>query len=124
MKRIRRTESSQLPAGWKRLHAIPLCSWIFIEVDKHMHAEGKGLPPRRRYRVGVPENDPQPDPSNCETHVDRVPHVAVETPLTLIASLSDRHRSSVSRPTPKRSLKQPHMNSRPCSTDARAEPLT
>jgi hypothetical protein len=73
MKQIGRTESSQLPAGWKRVRAVPLCSRIFIEVDKHMHAEGKGCHARRRYRVGVPENDPQPDPPNCETHIDRVP---------------------------------------------------
>jgi hypothetical protein len=55
------------------VRAVPLCSRIFIEVDKHMHAEGKGCHARRRYRVGVPENDPQPDPPNCETHIDRVP---------------------------------------------------
>src|SRR5207245_11726392 len=51
---------------------------LFIQQDKQMHAERNGCHRGDRYRIGVSENDPQSDPSDCEAHVHRVAHVAVE----------------------------------------------
>src|SRR5437588_11914534 len=51
---------------------------LFVEENKQMHAESDGCDCRDHSRVGMSENDPQPDPANCETHVHRVTHVAVE----------------------------------------------
>src|SRR5437660_4097373 len=51
---------------------------LFIQNDKQMHPEGNGCHRGDRYRIGVSENDPQPDPANREAHVHRVTHVAVE----------------------------------------------
>src|SRR5207244_3919950 len=39
---------------------------LFIQDDKQMHAERNGCHRGDRYRIGVSENDPQPDPSDCE----------------------------------------------------------
>src|SRR5438093_13390707 len=51
---------------------------LFIQQDKQMHAKGNGCHRRDHSRVRVSENNPQPDPSDCEAHVHRVAHVAVE----------------------------------------------
>src|SRR5438552_18289777 len=51
---------------------------LFIQQDKQMHAKGNGCRRRDHSRVRVSENNPQPDPSDCEAHVHRVAHVAVE----------------------------------------------
>src|SRR5213593_1869724 len=51
---------------------------LFIQDDKQMHAERNGCHRGDRYRIGVSENDPQPDPSDAEAHVHLVAHVAVE----------------------------------------------
>src|SRR5947208_10346330 len=51
---------------------------LFIQQDKQMHAERNDCHRGDRYQIGVSENDPQPDPSDCEAHVHRITHVAVE----------------------------------------------
>src|SRR5438876_11026663 len=51
---------------------------LFVEENKQMHAESDGCDCRDHSRVGMSENDPQPDPANREAHVHRVTHVAVE----------------------------------------------
>src|SRR5438309_9429348 len=51
---------------------------LFVEENKQMHAKGNGCRRRDHSRVRVSENNPQPDPSDCEAHVHRVAHVAVE----------------------------------------------
>src|SRR5439155_957838 len=49
---------------------------LFIQQDKQMHAKGNGCHRRDHSRVRVSENNPQPDPSDCEAHVHRAAHVA------------------------------------------------
>src|SRR2546428_3637932 len=42
---------------------------LFVEENKQMHAESDGCDCRDHSRVGMSENDPQPDPANRKAHV-------------------------------------------------------
>src|SRR5437870_12358771 len=46
---------------------------LFVEENKQMHAESHGCDCRDHSRLGMTDNDPQPDPANHEPHVHRVP---------------------------------------------------
>src|SRR5437764_15122 len=72
--------------------------WLFIESHKHMDAKGNGGHCSDRRRVGVPENDPQAHPPNCEPQVHRVSDVAVKADHHQSARWSNRRGCSASRP--------------------------
>src|SRR4029077_7871663 len=84
---------------------------LFIEEDKQVHAQRN-----RRYgddhsERGVSEDSPQPNPSNCEAHVHRVPHVAIEADRDKPLRRGDRRRSSTSRPAKIPHTAQSHRES-------------
>src|SRR5438876_9396818 len=71
---------------------------LFVQDDKQMHAEGNGCHRRDHSRVSMSENDPQPDPADCEADVHRVTHVSVEAHHYQSLRWSERRRRSASRP--------------------------
>src|SRR5256886_738367 len=71
---------------------------LFIQDDKQMHAERNGCHRRDHSRVSMSENDPQPDPADCEADVHRVTHVSVEAHHYQSLRWSERRRRSASRP--------------------------
>jgi hypothetical protein len=71
---------------------------LLVKDHEKMHAEGKCYDGCDRYRVGMPEHNPQPDSADCEAQVHGAPHVAVETHHDQSLRRSDRGRRAVSRP--------------------------
>src|SRR5947209_11849024 len=71
---------------------------LFVQDDKQMHAERNGCHRRDHSRVSMSENDPQPDPADCEADVHRVTHVSVEAHHYQSLRWSERRRRSASRP--------------------------
>src|SRR5205809_2590044 len=71
---------------------------LFIQDDKQTHAERNGCHRRDHSRVSMSENDPQPDPADCEADVHRVTHVSVEAHHYQSLRWSERRRRSASRP--------------------------
>src|SRR6266705_1272113 len=70
---------------------------LFVEENKQMHAESDGCHRRDHSRVSMSENDPQPDPADCEADVHRVTHVSVEAHHYQSLRWSERRRRSASR---------------------------